>query len=293
KRAFTGTFSRLPVERSSTTTTRWPSSRCLLAMCEPMKPAPPVTRMFIIRGPHDTGTRRASAVRSGEARPSSGAARVLPAGDGRGGGEPDRILVRAAAARAVVRRPDRRDGGLHRPGGRGGAFLEGEENGAGRADVPGWRDALRLLRLWDALLRQRRDARAGGSAGRPAARRGTSRRGAAAAPRRAGAAVRGAGGHESGERAGSRRRGGVPDLPGARDSAPDRGVAAYRGGLCRRGGGVATTVFRRGVGSGVRETEEIERPSPLPTPAGRGRITAGGLPSSGSRRPSRGDGRSS
>jgi hypothetical protein len=42
-----GDFSRRPAERSSTTTTRWPSSAWRLAMCEPMKPAPPVTRMFI------------------------------------------------------------------------------------------------------------------------------------------------------------------------------------------------------------------------------------------------------
>src|SRR6266545_421336 len=47
KRAPSGTFSRRPAERSSTTITLWPSSRCRLAMCEPMKPAPPVTRMFI------------------------------------------------------------------------------------------------------------------------------------------------------------------------------------------------------------------------------------------------------
>ena len=47
KRAPAGTFSRRPAERSSTTTTRWPSATWRPAMCDPMKPAPPVTRMFI------------------------------------------------------------------------------------------------------------------------------------------------------------------------------------------------------------------------------------------------------
>src|SRR6266852_142123 len=44
KRAFTGTFSRFPVERSSTTDTSNPLARKRSATCEPMKPAPPVTR---------------------------------------------------------------------------------------------------------------------------------------------------------------------------------------------------------------------------------------------------------
>src|SRR3954452_12469127 len=43
-------FSRRPVERSSTTVTSWPRSRRASTRLEPMKPAPPVTRVRIERG---------------------------------------------------------------------------------------------------------------------------------------------------------------------------------------------------------------------------------------------------
>src|SRR6476646_5794378 len=42
-RAPSGTFSRRPLERSSTTVTSSPRARSASATCEPMKPAPPVT----------------------------------------------------------------------------------------------------------------------------------------------------------------------------------------------------------------------------------------------------------
>src|ERR1041385_2442843 len=54
------TFARLPVERSSTTVTRSPRAINASAMCEPMNPAPPVTR---------TCMRRASYPRPDEPRP--------------------------------------------------------------------------------------------------------------------------------------------------------------------------------------------------------------------------------
>src|SRR5437867_13266259 len=40
-----GTFSLNPPERSSTTTTSWPRLRQASATCDPMKPAPPETRL--------------------------------------------------------------------------------------------------------------------------------------------------------------------------------------------------------------------------------------------------------
>ena len=43
-RALSGTFGRFPVERSSTTVTSNPRARKRSATCEPMNPAPPVTR---------------------------------------------------------------------------------------------------------------------------------------------------------------------------------------------------------------------------------------------------------
>ena len=42
-----GTFSLAPVLRSSTTTTWWPAARYAATTWEPMKPAPPVTRIFM------------------------------------------------------------------------------------------------------------------------------------------------------------------------------------------------------------------------------------------------------
>src|SRR6266851_4303166 len=45
KRAVSGTFSRNPVARLSITVTSCPSATKRSAMCEPMKPAPPVTRI--------------------------------------------------------------------------------------------------------------------------------------------------------------------------------------------------------------------------------------------------------
>src|SRR5215213_6023526 len=45
KRAPSGTFSRLPLERSSTTMTSWLRSRKRSATCEPINPAPPVSRI--------------------------------------------------------------------------------------------------------------------------------------------------------------------------------------------------------------------------------------------------------
>ena len=71
----------------------------------------------------------------------------------------------------------------------------------------------------------------------------------------------------------------VPHLSGEGSAAGDLGVAPDRGGLRGGGGGVAAAVLRFGVGSGVRETP--------------GRTRAGARSSSGSRRPSRGGGRSS
>src|SRR5215471_2386428 len=49
KVALLGTFSRLPVDSLSITSTRWPAARIASAKCEPMKPAPPVTSTFMIR----------------------------------------------------------------------------------------------------------------------------------------------------------------------------------------------------------------------------------------------------
>src|SRR5438128_1916407 len=42
-------FSKLPVEQSSITTTDLPSASSLSTRCEPIKPAPPVTRMCLPR----------------------------------------------------------------------------------------------------------------------------------------------------------------------------------------------------------------------------------------------------
>src|SRR3954452_7041172 len=43
RRAPSGTFGRLPFERSSTTVTSSPRASSASTTCEPMKPAPPVT----------------------------------------------------------------------------------------------------------------------------------------------------------------------------------------------------------------------------------------------------------
>src|SRR5690554_6851897 len=50
--AMAAIFSRLPVERLSSTTTSCPFSRIYLVRLQPMKPAPPVTRYFAILSFH-------------------------------------------------------------------------------------------------------------------------------------------------------------------------------------------------------------------------------------------------
>src|SRR5262249_11047108 len=46
-RPWASRYSRFPVERSSSTVTRWPACRSASTRCEPMNPAPPVTRALI------------------------------------------------------------------------------------------------------------------------------------------------------------------------------------------------------------------------------------------------------
>src|SRR5262249_25999840 len=164
--------------------------------------------------------------------------------------------VRQEVPGRLVRRQDRRDGGVPRSRRRGGALLEGEKNAPGRADVRRRRNSLRLLRLRHALLRQRRDAPGGRSAGRPPARGRGSRRSAAEAPLRPGAALRRARGHGGGERPRPGPGREVSDLRGSAKTALDRCLGADRGGLCGRGRGVAASLFRSGIAGGFRQAED-------------------------------------
>ena len=141
-----------------------------------------------------------------------------------------RVLARAAIPGEVVRRADRRNRGVPRDRRRRRAFLERPPHGARRADVRGRRAPLRLPRVRDAPLRERRHSRGGNRPGRPAARRRAPRRPPGAPAVGPGKALRRPRHHGLGHRPGSRRRRPDPDLP-APSRAPPRITASPRIGV--------------------------------------------------------------
>src|SRR5579885_1171084 len=135
----------LPVERSSSTTTLAPCATSCSTTAEPMKPAPPVTRMRIeflgASGPPVRGSLywlQAAAGNHGRATPG-GRGRLLTADDGTGGtdagaagraGRPDADAV-------CQRRAAPLPGGLDGPGagGHGGGFGDAHQPGRRRAGL--------------------------------------------------------------------------------------------------------------------------------------------------------------
>ena len=202
-----------------------------------------------------------SALRARVARSGGGRAPVLSPRHRRGRERSPGGVDRPAARRILVRREDRRDGGLPRDRRRGGALAGWPPHRARRADVRGRRNALRVPRIRNAPLRQRRDApgrdRPGGAAAR---RRGARPRRAAAAPLGPGKALRRPRNHRRGQRPRSRRSGAFPRLPAeTRPTPPHRGLAPHRRGLRRRGGRVAAAILRRGLARGLGTTGQRRR----------------------------------